>query len=36
MEVVVWWLHMQSGQSCVGVSCMQATKQQLRHFINIL
>ena len=23
MEVVVWWLHIQSGQSYVGVSCMQ-------------
>jgi len=22
MEVVVWWLHVQSGQSCVCVPCM--------------
>ena len=22
LGLVVWWLHIQSGQSCVGVSCM--------------
>ena len=22
MEVVIWWLYIQSGQYCVGVTCM--------------
>jgi len=22
MEIIVWWLHMQSGLSYIGVSCM--------------
>ena len=35
MEVVLGWLHIQSGGFCIEVSCIPATEQQLPNLMYI-